>query len=142
LFEADSRPGGHSNTVSIDSLDGKETVGVDTGFIVCNPITYPNFLNFLEALGVPLLQSDMSFSVSRNQGEFEWAGGSLDAVFAQRKNLFPFGKNGGVWRMLMEILRFHKQAKDIATEADRMVFTDSGAVKNAKALGKICFDKL
>lgn len=126
LFEANERVGGHSNTVEISSLSGDSTVGVDTGFIVCNPVTYPNFLAFLDALEVDLVQSDMSFAVSRNQGAFEWSGDNLSTVFAQRSNLLPFGANSGIWRMLIDIMRFHKHAKDIATEADRMMFDNDG----------------
>ena len=39
LFEADSRLGGHTNTVSYEGPDGTE-VQVDTGFIVMNTATY------------------------------------------------------------------------------------------------------
>jgi predicted NAD/FAD-binding protein len=135
LFEASDRIGGHSNTVQISSLDSKQTTRVDTGFIVCNPITYPNILAFLDELKVPLVDSDMSFSVSRNQGEFEWSGDNLNTVFAQRENLNPFGKNSGIFNMLFEITRFHKQAKAIANEADHMVFDYQGRLKT-DSLGK------
>jgi predicted NAD/FAD-binding protein len=40
LYESGSYFGGHTNTVDIPSLtDPSKTVGVDTGFIVCNPVT-------------------------------------------------------------------------------------------------------
>ncbi|KAL2915262.1 hypothetical protein HK105_205127 [Polyrhizophydium stewartii] len=130
VFEAADYLGGHTHTVDVASLDGSAKVGVDTGFIVCNPVTYPNFLAFLEALGVPLVQSDMSFSVSRNGGEFEWCGDNLDTVFAQRTNLLPFAQpGGGMFRLLWDCIRFHAHAKQIAVEADQMMFDDQGNVK-------------
>lgn len=43
LYEADARLGGHTHTVTSD--DGNL---VDTGFIVCNDRTYPEFLHFLD----------------------------------------------------------------------------------------------
>ncbi|KAJ3191476.1 hypothetical protein HK101_007676 [Irineochytrium annulatum] len=136
LYESADYFGGHTHTVDVPSLkDPKAKVGVDTGFIVCNPITYPNFLAFLSHLSVPLARSDMSFSVSRNEGEFEWAGDNLNTVFAQRSNLLPVGhgQNGatfGMWGMITEVLRFHKQAAGIAEEADELQFNEKGeAVK-------------
>jgi len=39
LFEADSRLGGHTNTVTFKSPNGRETQ-VDAGFIVMNTATY------------------------------------------------------------------------------------------------------
>ncbi|MFC6669170.1 FAD-dependent oxidoreductase [Marinobacterium aestuariivivens] len=49
LFEKDDRLGGHSNTVELD-LDGRQTP-VDTGFIVYNPVNYPNLVRLFETLG-------------------------------------------------------------------------------------------
>ncbi|EGF82338.1 hypothetical protein BATDEDRAFT_2042, partial [Batrachochytrium dendrobatidis JAM81] len=121
VFEAGNYVGGHTHTVRIPSLDNTKTIGVDTGFIVCNPVTYPNFQAFLAHLKVDLVQSDMSFSVSRNNGQFEWCGDSIDTVFAQRSNLIPFIQpGGGLFRMLWDCIRFHKHAKRLATEADNL----------------------
>ena len=50
LFEASARPGGHTNTVTVDAPDGP--VGIDTGFIVHNPVNYPNLIRMLECLDV------------------------------------------------------------------------------------------
>jgi predicted NAD/FAD-binding protein len=54
----------------------------------------------------------MTFGVSRDQGQFEWAGTSLAAVFAQRKNIFSFR----VWRMIFDIIRFNQFALDLLKE--------------------------
>jgi predicted NAD/FAD-binding protein len=62
VYEADSRIGGHTNTV--DVVAGGRGWAVDTGFIVFNDATYPNFIALLNELGVDSQPSDMSFSVS------------------------------------------------------------------------------
>ncbi len=86
VYEQADRPGGHANTVVVASPEGN--VPVDTGFIVFNRVTYPNFSAMLAELEVPTQLSDMSFAASLNGGRFEYAGGSgLDGLFAQRGNL-------------------------------------------------------
>ncbi|KDE07152.1 hypothetical protein MVLG_02556 [Microbotryum lychnidis-dioicae p1A1 Lamole] len=115
LFEADSRPGGHANTVRYRNPLGDDYINVDTGFIVFNTVTYPNFLAFLLETGVPYLSSDMSFSVSRDRGLFEWAGASPAALFAQPLNLL----NPSHWRMVWDILRFNVGALEVLQRGDR-----------------------
>jgi len=122
VFEKNDYAGGHSHTVQVPPLPEfskkVDTCPVDTGFIVFNPATYPNFLSFLNELKVPICDSDMSFSVSRRHGEFEWAGDNLSSLFAQKKNLVDFSENG-VWRMLYDVIRFHHQANDIVKKLDQ-----------------------
>lgn len=109
LFEADSRPGGHTNTVNIPSPRSQgKSINVDTGFIVLNPSTYPNFLRFLEARKIETIETDMSFGISRDRGKYEWAGHSLDAVFAQLSNLL----NWEQWVLIWDIIRFNTFAID------------------------------
>ncbi|RXW18171.1 hypothetical protein EST38_g7683 [Candolleomyces aberdarensis] len=111
LYESDSRPGGHANTVKYYPPSKTEGVDVDTGFIVCNPPTYPNFLRFagLHApkgpndTGVKIVPTEMTFSVSRNEGEFEWAGKNPLTVFCQPRRLF----DPQMWRMLYDVFRFN-----------------------------------
>ena len=50
VFEAASKPGGHTNTIRVDTE--YETHHVDTGFIVFNDRNYPNFERLLTRLGV------------------------------------------------------------------------------------------
>ncbi|PYH39774.1 NAD(P)/FAD-dependent oxidoreductase [Aspergillus neoniger CBS 115656] len=109
LYEAAPRLGGHINTVEFKK--GEDGVNVDTGFIVLNNSTYPNFLNFLRAINVPTTPSEMSFSVSRfsDSGSFEWAGSSLRNLFAQRRNLFSLS----MWRMVFDMVRFNHFAPDL-----------------------------
>jgi predicted NAD/FAD-binding protein len=108
LFEADTRPGGHTHTVPV-TLDGI-THPVDTGFLVFNRRTYPNLTALFELLGVRTAASDMSFSVSLAQPRLEWAGSSLATVFAQKAN----AARPAFWRMLQDIARFNREATRLA----------------------------
>lgn len=108
LFEANGYFGGHVNTVDI-SLDGM-THAVDTGFLVFNHRTYPHLVALFEELGVPTTETDMSFSVSLADHALEWAGTSLNTVFAQRRNLL----RPTFLRMLADIPRFNRAATAMA----------------------------
>lgn len=117
LFEAGAYFGGHTHTVDV-TLPGPDghavTHGVDTGFLVFNERTYPEFIALLKELDVTAVPSDMSFSVQvpQSQGRaLEWSGTSLNTVFAQRTNL----ARPGFWRMLRDLLRFNKLVTDLAT---------------------------
>lgn len=112
VYEADHRPGGHSHTVDLH-VDGQR-FGVDTGFLVFNERTYPLLCRLFGHLQVPVVKSDMSFSVQIAGTGLEWAGTNLDAVFAQRRNLFK----PRFWGMLYDILRFNKSAtRDLTNSA-------------------------
>lgn len=104
VFEADNRIGGHTNTIDVE-LSGKR-YAVDTGFIVFNERTYPNFIELLEELGVSSQDSDMSFSVRCEKTGLEYNGGSLNQLFSQRRNLF----RPSFYRMIGDILRFNREA--------------------------------
>ena len=111
LFEAGSYFGGHTHTVDITlpTPGGPVTHGVDTGFLVFNERTYPRLIKLLAELGVQTARSDMSFSVKvpgagRGGTGLEWAGSSLNSVFAQRGNL----ANWKFLRMLGDIVRFNR----------------------------------
>jgi uncharacterized protein len=113
LFEAGSYLGGHTNTVDVE-LDGHRHP-VDTGFLVFNDRTYPNLVALFGELGVETHQTDMSFSVSLDEGRLEWAGTSLNTVFAQRRNALSPSFLG----MLRDILRFNASApRHLAQTAD------------------------
>ncbi|KAK0202216.1 FAD/NAD(P)-binding domain-containing protein [Desarmillaria ectypa] len=115
LYEADERPGGHANTVpfSYEGKDGsKRTVKVDTGFIVLNPSTYPNFLRFLKLHpSVEILPTEMTFSVTRDNGKFEWAGSNLATLFCQPWRVL----DRNMWRMIYDILRFNASARRLVS---------------------------
>lgn len=113
LYEKDDRIGGHSNTVQLPvSPNNPRQIGIDTGFIVFNDRNYPNLVALLDHLDVASHATDMSFSVSRNQGEFEYAGSSLQSLFAQRKNLV----SPDFWRMLRDIKKFYQKAPELLSE--------------------------
>lgn len=103
VFEAASWIGGHTHTVDV-ALEGRH-YAVDTGFIVFNEWTYPNFIKLLGQLGVGFKPTEMSFSVRDPASGLEYNGHSLNSLFAQRSNLFspPF------WGMLRDILRFNRE---------------------------------
>lgn len=98
LYEKEEYLGGHSKTVHFDGVD------LDLGFMVFNRVTYPNMMELFESLGIDMEPSDMSLSVSLNEGKgCEWGSrNGLSGLFAQKSNLF----NPHFWRMLREILKF------------------------------------
>lgn len=102
LFEADNRPGGHSHTVACE-MDGK-TYEVDTGFMVFNERTYPNFCRLLDKLAIASQDSDMSFSVRCAATGLEYQGSSLRGLFPAWKNV----ASPEYWRMLRDIARFNR----------------------------------
>ena len=105
LFEKNDYIGGHTHTHEIDH-DGK-TWNVDSGFIVYNEWTYPNFIKLLDQLGVKRQVTRMGFSVKSPTKNLEYAGHSLNALFAQRSNLF----SPSFFRMLGSMKRFNKEAR-------------------------------
>ncbi|MBU3697220.1 NAD(P)/FAD-dependent oxidoreductase [Dechloromonas sp.] len=104
LFEAGSHLGGHTNTVDV-TLDGK-THPVDTGFLVFNERTYPNLIAMFALLGVESVETEMSFAVSLENPDLEWAGSNLATVFGQKRNLV----RRSFWSMLSDILRFNRES--------------------------------
>lgn len=110
LFEADRRLGGHVHTVDVEDRAGP--AAVDTGFIVFNDRTYPNFIRLLAQLGVASQETDMSFSVRSDRRDFEYGGGSLGALLAQRRNLL----SPRFLRMVADVLRFYREARDLLEE--------------------------
>ncbi|MDH3315285.1 MAG: FAD-dependent oxidoreductase [Gammaproteobacteria bacterium] len=104
VFEANHYIGGHTNT--IDVREGSRSIPVDTGFIVFNQPNYPNLCKLFQRLGVESRDSDMSFSVRCEKSAIEYNGSGIDALFAQRSNLF----RPDHWRMITDILRFNREA--------------------------------
>ena len=85
LFEANDYVGGHTATKDVEQ--GGRRYAIDTGFIVFNDWTYPNFIALLTALGVPWQFSNMSFSLRCERSGLEYNGTSVNSLFAQRRNL-------------------------------------------------------
>jgi uncharacterized protein len=113
LFESAAYLGGHAHTVNVE-LEGMRCP-VDTGFLVFNDRTYPNLVALFDELGVATHRSDMSFSVSLDNGRLEWAGTNLNTIFAQRRNLFSPTFLG----MLRDIVRFNASAEGHLEAANR-----------------------
>jgi predicted NAD/FAD-binding protein len=107
LFEAEQQPGGHSSTTRI-KRHGRP-FDVDTGFVVYNEITYPNFVKLLDRLGVESEPTSMSFGVRCDRTGLEYCGTSLNTLFAQRRNLL----RPSFLRMLRDILRFNREASEL-----------------------------
>lgn len=107
LFEKNPTLGGHTNTMDV-TLRGGESIPVDTGFIVYNEPNYPLLKAMFAYLNIATHPTDMSFAVSIDQGRLEYAGNNINTLFAQRKNLF----SPRHWRMIADILRFNKLAKN------------------------------
>ena len=110
VFEADGHIGGHTHTHEIDAFGRR--YNIDTGFIVYNDWTYPNFIEMLDTLGVETQSSDMSFSVHDEASGLEYNGTSLNSLFAQRRNLFRPSFIG----MIRDILRFNQEAPALLDE--------------------------
>ena len=113
LFEAGAYLGGHTNTVEV-TLEGR-THPVDTGFLVFNEKTYPNLIAMFALLGVDSVETEMSFAVSLENPDLEWAGSNLATVFGQKRNLI----RREFWAMLSDILRFNRESMTwLATHPD------------------------
>jgi predicted NAD/FAD-binding protein len=106
VFEAGALPGGHSNTVEVQTPNGAWSV--DTGFIVFNDRNYPNFRALLGELGVDTQPSTMSFSVSDGRGGFEWAATPI-GLFANLGHII----DPSFHRMLLDLRRFFREAREL-----------------------------
>lgn len=106
LFEQNDHIGGHTHTHLINDAVGE--LNIDTGFIVLNDRTYPNFMKLLDELDVDTQKSEMSFSVKCESSGLEYNGNNIDTLFAQRSNIF----SPAFYRMIADILRFNREATD------------------------------
>lgn len=112
LFEQHDYVGGHANTVSATEPVTGRALAIDTGFMVFNKVTYPHLTRLFEQLHVPIKPTAMSFSVRHANTGLEFAGSSLNHLFAQRRNLL----RPRHWRMLAAINRFNAEAAPALTE--------------------------
>jgi predicted NAD/FAD-binding protein len=112
LFEAEGRPGGHSNTVMVPT--GETETAVDTGFIVYNERNYPNLTALFQHLGVATQRSQMSFAASLDNGRLEYSSIGLSGLFGQRRN----SVNIRFWMMVRDIYRFYIEAPKLIGRAD------------------------
>jgi predicted NAD/FAD-binding protein len=115
VYEANGYVGGHTNTVDVALPEGR--YAVDTGFIVFNEVTYPNFCRILDRLGVASQPSRMTFSVKSEKTGLEYNPHNLNSFFAQRKNLV----SPSFWRMILEIFRFRRRFDHLLKGTDPAV---------------------
>ncbi|KAM3326867.1 hypothetical protein P3S67_001993 [Capsicum chacoense] len=98
VYEKENYLGGYAKTVTVDGID------LDLGFMILDRVSYPNMMEFFEFLGVDMDISDMSISVSLDQGRgCEWGTrNGFSSLFAHKKNLL----NPYFWQMIREISTF------------------------------------
>jgi len=105
VYEANEYIGGHTATKNV-AVAGRE-YSIDTGFIVYNEWTYPNFIKLMDTLGVRSQATEMSFSVKNKASGLEYNGNTLNSLFAQRRNLF----SPSFYRLVLDIVKFNKLCK-------------------------------
>jgi predicted NAD/FAD-binding protein len=111
VFEADDRAGGHAHTHDVTDSAGTR-LRIDTGFIVHNERTYPNLLRLFTELGI---------SVHCDGCGLEYAGGRGAA------SLFSQSRRTGdprFLRMLAEVPRFHREARQVLATGDTLTWAD------------------
>ena len=114
LFEKEDHFGGHSYTIDL-TIETKK-ISVDIGFIVFNFKTYPNLINFFEENKIEIEKSNMSFSVSVENTNFEYCGKGLNGIFSNKLNLF----NLKFLRMFFDIINFYKKCDDLKNFEDKV----------------------
>lgn len=114
VFEAGDYIGGHTHT--IDVCQNSRSYAVDTGFIVFNRVTYPNFCKIMDLLGVESQPTEMTFSVKCERTGLEYSPHTLNTLFIQRKNMLslPF------YRMILDIFRFRREVTGTDTRDDEV----------------------
>ena len=118
VFEANDYIGGHTHTIDVEQ--GGTTYAVDTGFIIFNEATYPNFIKLMKRLGVSWQKSQMSFSFKSYKTGLEYSPSSLKSLFAQKRNFF----RPSFYRMVSDIFRFQRQSEELLRlqEHDRTLY--------------------
>jgi uncharacterized protein len=111
VYEANGYAGGHTNTIRVDTEH--ETYRIDTGFIVMNDRTYPNFTRLLTELGVATQPTHMSFSVKGEEEDFEFSGTPRGLLCQPRNLLRPRFQ-----RMIADLLRFNRELRGLLTRAE------------------------
>lgn len=114
VFEANDYIGGHTNTVDVET--DEECFAIDTGFIVFNDRTYPNFIRLMDCLGVDSQPTIMSFSVKCERTGLEYRGADLQGMFAQKRNMV----NPRFYRLIYDLLRFNRLGNSLLTESESL----------------------
>ncbi len=112
VFEANDYVGGHTNTVDVEIDEGR--FAIDTGFIVFNDRTYPNFIRLMDGLKVQSQPTIMSFSVKCQRTGLEYRGADLKGMFAQKRNLV----NPRFYRLIFDLLRFNRRGNELLQQPE------------------------
>jgi predicted NAD/FAD-binding protein len=105
IYEKNSYLGGHTHTHKINE-DGKKYF-IDSGFIVFNNKTYPNFINLLNTLKIKSDNTNMSFSVNYPHENFEWSGKDFKSIIIKNEHFFSIK----FFKILVGIIKFNFLAK-------------------------------
>jgi predicted NAD/FAD-binding protein len=124
VFEAAGHVGGHTHTHDITWRGEKHAI--DTGFIVFNDWTYPNFIALLEEIGAAALPTEMSFSSRCEASGIEYNGASLNKLFSQRRNLL----RPAFHAMIRDILRFNRESRELINHGDEGLTLGSYLAEN------------
>jgi predicted NAD/FAD-binding protein len=126
LFEANDYLGGHTHTIPVE-IEGT-VYSVDTGFIVFNKRTYPNFCDLLAELNVKIQPSEMSFSYRSDLRGLEYSGHNLNTLFSDRKNFFKLD----FYNLIKDIILFNQDAKKFLTKNNDLETTISDFINKNK----------
>ena len=110
VYESNSYIGGHSNTVMVE--EDNRSIPIDTGFIVLNDWTYPNFEQLLAKLNIQTIDSEMSFSAKCESTKFEWSGESIKGLIFNKDNWKAFKS----YQIASDVLRFNRISKRLIKE--------------------------
>ncbi len=108
IYEAEGYVGGHTHSVQVEKRG--EVSDIDTGFIVFNDHTYPEFIKMMDSIGVEYQPTEMSFSVRNDAIDLEYNGNTLNSLFAQRRNII----RPSFLAMVRDIVRFNKDVRRTA----------------------------
>ena len=118
LFEKDNHFGGHSYTLDLNLKNKK--ISVDIGFIVFNYKTYPNLINFFKDNSIEIEKSNMSFSVSVKDTNFEYCGKGISGMFSNKSNMF----NLKFLNMFFDLIKFYKKNNNLTIYDNNLTLGD------------------
>ena len=118
LFEKDNHFGGHSYTLDLNLKNKK--ISVDIGFIVFNYKTYPNLINFFKDNSIEIEKSNMSFSVSVKDTNFEYCGKGISGMFSNKSNIF----NLKFLNMFFDLIKFYKKNNNLTIYDNNLTLGD------------------
>ena len=124
VFESNNYIGGHTRTITVE-IDS-QSYPIDTGFIVYNEWTYPNFMKVLAKNRIQSQSTNMSFSLSCEETGLEYNGTSFNGLFAQKKNLL----RPSYYKMVYDIIRFNREAKNFLKESKESKISFDKFLKN------------